>query len=352
MEEASKELEEKEVTAAAGGGAVEVTVSGKKEVTKVKIDPEAVDPDDVEVGTIIVVKPGERIPLDGVVIEGESLIDTAALTGESVPRRASEGDEIISGCVNGSGTLKIRTTKEFDDSTVAKILELVENASSKKAKVENFITRFAKYYTPVVTIGAVLLAVIPPLILGGGFADEMKDFLENEDTSDFSHTRMNIYFRELGNESPLLVKLIMRSIYKNNDRKVRHLGSKRFGIQFLIKGIYTYNGMLYVHTQTKNSSNVPFDTDFIKFKIVDKKVPKRTAIQETVLDAVRSYNEVIEIAGKSTVRTVYALPKFTIPDDKLLVVELYEKNGGRHQTIRVENADIVNAEVIDELKIK
>ena len=130
-----------------------------------------VDPDDVEVGTIIVVKPGERIPLDGVVIEGESLIDTAALTGESVPRRASEGDEIISGCVNGSGTLKIRTTKEFDDSTVAKILELVENASSKKAKVENFITRFAKYYTPVVTIGAVLLAVIPPLILGGGFAE-------------------------------------------------------------------------------------------------------------------------------------------------------------------------------------
>ena len=102
---------------------------------------------------------------------------------------------------------------------------------------------------------------------------EMKDFLENEDTSDFSHTRMNIYFRELGNESPLLVKLIMQSIYKNNDRKIRHLGSKRFGIQFLIKGIYTYNGMLYVHTQTKNSSNVPFDTDFIKFKIVDKKVP-------------------------------------------------------------------------------
>lgn len=178
------------------------------------------------------------------------------------------------------------------------------------------------------------------------------DFLENEDTSDFSHTRMNIYFRELGNESPLLVKLIMQSIYKNNDRKVRHLGSKRFGIQFLIKGIYTYNGMLYVHTQTKNSSNVPFDTDFIKFKIVDKKVPKRTAIQETVLDAVRSYNEVIEIAGKTTVRTVYALPKFTIPDDKLLLVELYEKNGGRHQVIRVENADIVNAEVIDELKIK
>lgn len=123
-----------------------------------------VDPDDVEIGSVIVIKPGERIPLDGVIIEGESMIDTAALTGESVPRRAAAGDEIISGCVNGSGTLKVRTTKEFDDSTVARILELVENASSKKAKVENFITRFAKYYTPIVTIAALVLAILPPLV--------------------------------------------------------------------------------------------------------------------------------------------------------------------------------------------
>lgn len=130
-----------------------------------------VDPDDVEIGTVIVIKPGERIPLDGIVVEGESMIDTAALTGESVPRKAKTGDEVISGCVNGSGTLKVQTTKDFDDSTVAKILELVENASSKKARVENFITRFAKYYTPVVTVGAVVLAVLPPLILGGGWSD-------------------------------------------------------------------------------------------------------------------------------------------------------------------------------------
>lgn len=130
-----------------------------------------VDPDDVEVGSIIVVKPGERIPLDGIVTEGTSMIDTAALTGESVPRRATVGDEIISGCVNGSSTIKVEVTKAFEDSTVARILELVENASSKKAKVENFITRFAKYYTPVVTIGAVILAILPPLILGGGWAD-------------------------------------------------------------------------------------------------------------------------------------------------------------------------------------
>ena len=130
-----------------------------------------VDPDDVEIGTVIVVKPGERIPLDGIVVEGESMVDTAALTGESVPRRAAEGDEIISGCVNGSGTLKVKVTKAFEDSTVSKILELVENASSKKARVENFITRFAKYYTPVVTIGAVILAILPPIILGGGWAE-------------------------------------------------------------------------------------------------------------------------------------------------------------------------------------
>ena len=125
-----------------------------------------VDPDEVEIGSIIVIKPGERIPLDGVIVEGDTMIDTAALTGESVQRHATTGDEIISGCVNGSGTIKVRTTKDFDDSTVAKILELVENASSKKSKTENFITKFAKYYTPFVTIGAVIIAVIPSIITG------------------------------------------------------------------------------------------------------------------------------------------------------------------------------------------
>lgn len=132
-----------------------------------------VDPEDVEVGSILLVRPGEKIPIDGVVIEGESFVDTAALTGESVPRKVSPGADVISGCVNGDTALKIRTTKAYEDSTVSKILELVENASSKKSRMENFITRFAKYYTPVVTIGAVLLALIPPTILGimsGNFA--------------------------------------------------------------------------------------------------------------------------------------------------------------------------------------
>ncbi len=130
-----------------------------------------VDPDEVSVGSLIVIKAGERIPLDGVVVSGESMVDTSALTGESVPRRVAPGSEVISGCVNGGGLLQVRTIKEFEDSTVAKILELVENASSKKAKVENFITRFARYYTPVVVIGAVLLAVLPPLLAGGGWGE-------------------------------------------------------------------------------------------------------------------------------------------------------------------------------------
>ena len=181
---------------------------------------------------------------------------------------------------------------------------------------------------------------------------EMKDFLENEDTTDFSHTPMNIHFRELAGESPLLVKLIMQSIYKEDRREIRHLGCKRFGVQFLLKSVHSHNGLFYFHTETRNRSNVAFQTDFIRFKIVDKKVPKRTAIQERVIDPVRSYNEVLVTEGKSDVRTVYAVPQFTIPDDKLLVIELFEKDGGRHQTIRVENADLVAAKQINELKIK
>ena len=128
------------------------------------------DPEEISVGDIIIVKPGEKIPLDGVVTEGSSTVDTAALTGESLPRSVSQGEDVISGCINLSGLLKVRVTKPFGESTVAKILDLVENSSSKKAKAENFITKFARIYTPAVVISAVLLAVIPPLI-SGGWAD-------------------------------------------------------------------------------------------------------------------------------------------------------------------------------------
>lgn len=129
-----------------------------------------VEPDEVQVGEVIVVRPGERIPLDGMIIRGNSVLDTSALTGESMPREVQEGEQIISGCINQTGVLQIRVTKLYEQSTVARILDLVENASSKKAKTENFITRFARYYTPAVVIGAVLFAVLPPLLFGEPFA--------------------------------------------------------------------------------------------------------------------------------------------------------------------------------------
>ncbi len=181
---------------------------------------------------------------------------------------------------------------------------------------------------------------------------EMADFIHDGEAVNRPNNAMDIYMQELGQESPLLVKLIMKSIYKNDKREVKHIGCKRFGIQHLLKGIYSHNGLLYFHTELKNSSNVPFDVDYITFKIVDKKVAKRTAIQEQVIWPLRAHNNVTLIGGKKSERTVFTLPRFTIPDDKHLVVELYEKEGGRHQTFTVENADLVRAKVINELKVK
>ena len=181
---------------------------------------------------------------------------------------------------------------------------------------------------------------------------EMTDFLHDGEAVNRPNNAMEIYMKELGQESPLLVKLIMRSIYKNNKREIKHIGCKRFGIQHLLKGIYSHNELLYFHTELKNSSNVPFDVDHITFKIVDKKVAKRTAIQEQVIWPIRAHNYMMIVGGKKSERTVFTLPKFTIPDDKHLVVELYEKEGGRHQTFTVENADLVRAKVINELKAR
>lgn len=181
---------------------------------------------------------------------------------------------------------------------------------------------------------------------------EMTDFIHDGEAVNRPNNAMEIYMRELGSESPLLVKLIMKSIYKNNDREIKHIGSKRFGIQYTLKGIYTHNGLLYFHMQLKNSSNVPFDVDYITFKIADKKVAKRTAIQEQVIMPLRAHNNLTYIGGKKTERCVFTLQKFTIPDDKQLIIELNEKEGGRHQSFIVENADLVRAKVINELKTK
>lgn len=181
---------------------------------------------------------------------------------------------------------------------------------------------------------------------------EMTDFIHDGEAVNRPNNAQEIYLERLGQESPMLVKLIMKSIYKQNRREIKHIGSKRFGVQFILKSIYTNNGLLYFHTELKNTSNIAFDIDYISFKIVDKKVVKRTAMQEQVLEPLRAQNYVTVVNGKKSERTVFALEKFTIPDDKLLVIEVAEKEGGRNQSFVVENGDIVRANVIDELSIQ
>ena len=180
---------------------------------------------------------------------------------------------------------------------------------------------------------------------------EMADFIHDGEAVNRPNNSMDIYLKELGSESPVLVRLVMKSIWKENKRRVKHIGSKSFGIQFLLKGIYTHNGLLYFHTEVKNTSNVPFDVDYVIWKIVDKKVARRTAIQEQVIQPLRTQNFVMNIDGNSNERTVWTMDKFTMPDDKCLVVELAEKNGGRHQSFIIENTDLVRARVISELKV-
>lgn len=181
---------------------------------------------------------------------------------------------------------------------------------------------------------------------------EMKDFMHDGIATNRPNNSLDIYLKELGSESPRMVYLINRSIYKNDKRLVKHIGSKRFGIQYLLKGIYSHNNQLYLHTSIKNSSNVPFDIDFVRMKIVDKKMVKQTAIQETVIYPLRAYNFISTVGGNQTERTVFTIDKITIPNDKKLVIELFEKNGGRNQSFVIENEDLLRAEEVNELKVK
>lgn len=180
---------------------------------------------------------------------------------------------------------------------------------------------------------------------------EMQDFLHSG-TNNLPTNKADIYFKELGSQSPVLVKLIMKTIWQNDRREIKHIGSKKFGVQFLLRGLYSHNGLLYFHLLTKNQSQMPFQIDFITFKVVDKKVAKRTAIQEQIHQPLRTYNDVIRIGGLQTQRTVFALEQFTLPEDKVLEVTLFEQNGGRHQTFIVENEDLIRAKNIDNLKLK
>ncbi len=178
---------------------------------------------------------------------------------------------------------------------------------------------------------------------------EMKDFIHDGKLVNRPNNSMEIYLSELGDESPKTIQLAMENIYKTNRKKVKHVNSNQFGIEFLLRGIFSHNGMLYLHSEIKNTTDIPYDIDFIVFKIVDKKVAKRTAIQETIIKPVRAYNHMTCVSGKNSECTVFAFEKFTIPDKKQLVVELFEKNGGRHQRFVIKNGDLTKARTIGKL---
>ena len=162
----------------------------------------------------------------------------------------------------------------------------------------------------------------------------------------------DVLFEELGNNSPSLAGLLLETIYKKDKRIVKHIGAKSFGIQFILKGIYIHNGKYYFHTELRNKTNVPFQIDFINFKVVDKKVAKRTVVQERPMIPLRTYKPLDEIGGKTTEQNVFLLDQFTIADDKVLLIEIFEKNGGRHQTLQIENSDLIKARLINDMHLK
>ncbi|WP_026706473.1 conjugative transposon protein TraN [Flavobacterium soli] len=162
----------------------------------------------------------------------------------------------------------------------------------------------------------------------------------------------DVLFEELGNNSPSLAGLLLETIYKKDKRIVKHIGAKSFGIQFMLKGIYIHNGKYYFHTELRNRTNVPFQIDFINFKVVDKKVAKRTVVQERPMIPLRTYKPLDEIGGKTTEQNVFLLDQFTVADDKVLLIEIFEKNGGRHQTLQVENSDLIKARLINDMHLK
>jgi conjugative transposon TraN protein len=181
---------------------------------------------------------------------------------------------------------------------------------------------------------------------------EMADIIRNNQTMNHPDNTKTVLLEDLSGESPLLVNQIMQSIYKNNRLEIKNIGCKRFGIEYTLKGIYSHNNMLYFYTELKNSSNVPFNVDYISFKIVDKKVAKRTAIQEQSIVPLRAYNQLMVINGKKTERTVFAMPRFTLPEGKQLLIELNEKDGGRHQSFTLKNDDLIRAKGISKLRIE
>lgn len=173
----------------------------------------------------------------------------------------------------------------------------------------------------------------------------MQKQLEKENLND-------VLFEELEGTTPSLTDLLLETIYTDEKRIVKHLGSKSFGIRFTVKGIYIHNGKYYFHTEVKNSSNVPFEIDYINFKIVDKKAAKRTVVQQQSIIPLRTYKPLIEIKGNSTEQNVFLLDRFTTTSDKVLLIEIFEKNGARNQTIQIENSDLIKARLVSDIHLK
>ena len=225
----------------------------------------------------------------------------------------------------------------------------LENVLRVKAAAKNFrnegnlsvVTEDGSYYTFNVKY------VDEPVKL----SVEMADFLDNSASGNKPNNDQEVLFEDLGNESPRHVALVMKTIHKNNRRDIKDVSSKRFGVEHTLKGIYVSNDLLYFHTELKNSTNIPFQVDYTSFRIVDKKMAKRTAMQERVLEPVRVYNQTTIVGGKATERMVFVFSKFTLPEGKQLVVEVGEKDGGRHQKFTLGNGLLVKARIINNLKI-
>lgn len=223
--------------------------------------------------------------------------------------------------------------------------ESVENVLRLKASVKDFetetnfsvITSDGKFYSFDVFYSSY------PESLSYDLKD-MKTKLERDQSGE-------VLLEELGSTSPSLTDLLMESIFYKNKKEIRHISDRRFGIQSQLKGIYIHDGKFYLHTEIRNFTNVPFIIDFISYKIVDKKVAKRTVMQETNVEVLRTYHPVEKINGESSERSVFLLNQQGIEDDKLLIIEFFENNGSRHQTLQIENADLVKAKVLNELHV-
>lgn len=181
---------------------------------------------------------------------------------------------------------------------------------------------------------------------------EMEDWLHKDPYSDFANRQMYIRLDELSGETPLTVNRIMYTILRRNVRDIKSVGSKRFGIEVLLRGVYVHGDLFYLHVSMRNRSKVAFDIDYIRFKICDKKTARRTAVQETFVNPVRVFDEIMRVDAEAMIRNVFVFRKFTIPDDKVLVMEVYERNGGRHQRFEIENSRLVGAREMDELQIE